>query len=103
MEKKDTSDIKMSDNGVMEQPEPRGRKSTWRWILTVVIVLAVILVCLYGVSKFTKFNIMGIDKTGSGDWQAVFLSNGQVYFGNITKNTNDEVKLKNISEFLILL
>ncbi len=53
--------------------------------------------CLVGISKFTKFNILGIDKSGSdGKWQAVFLSNGQVYFGNVTKNTNDEVVLKNI-------
>lgn len=77
--------------------EPAGKKSILRWIITVIVVIAVILVCLYGVSRFTKFNILGIDKDGSGGkWQAVFLSNGQVYFGNLEKDTDKEVILTNI-------
>lgn len=30
------------------------------------------------------------------EWQAVFLSNGQVYFGKIAKNNRAEIKLKEI-------
>jgi hypothetical protein len=30
------------------------------------------------------------------EWQAVFLSNGQVYFGKIAKNNRAEIKLKDI-------
>lgn len=73
------------------------KKSSLKWLVTVIMVIAVILLVLYGVSRFTKFNVLGIDKTGTdGQWQAVFLSNGQVYFGNITKDGSKEVVLKNI-------
>ncbi|MBU2566549.1 hypothetical protein KKG46_03240 [Patescibacteria group bacterium] len=34
--------------------------------------------------------------TNYSGYQAVFLTNGQVYFGNITKNTSDEIILENI-------
>jgi len=36
--------------------------------------------------------LSGFDK----EWQAVFLSNGQVYFGKISKNNRSEIKLKEI-------
>jgi len=32
----------------------------------------------------------------SGNWQAVFLSNGQVYFGKIAKMNNDIIVLRDI-------
>lgn len=90
----DKKPLDVASEVTSEKPE---KKSIFRWIITVVIVIAVILVCLYGVSKFTKFNILGIDKAGSGGkWQAVFLSNGQVYFGNITKNNDKTLVLKDI-------
>ncbi len=53
-----------------------------------------ILVIAGGVWYFQKNT--GITSSVSGAWQAVFLTNGQVYFGHIIKENANEVVLKNI-------
>jgi hypothetical protein len=63
--------------------------------LTIVFVVILALVILLVVSKVTDYNIFNLPKgdyvakenVKAGDWQAVFLSNGQVYFGKL-KNVN---------------
>ena len=62
----------------------------------VIIVILIIFVALYGISKYTKVDILKFGKQVSGEWQAVFLSNGQVYFGHVSKQNKDEVLLKDI-------
>lgn len=66
-----------------------------RWLVVIIIIAAIILGGLYLVSTNTKYNILGVNHA-SGDWQAVFLSNGQVYFGKIANETREEVTLIDI-------
>ena len=61
-------------------------------LLPLIVVAAVILV-IGGGYWFFKGRGGGIS---SGEYQAVFLSNGQVYFGKITKADSNEVVLKDI-------
>lgn len=78
----------------------KGPKIFWTLILIIILVLVVLLI----ISKTTNWDVLGVadkdipllSKPGGGetdvvkasDWQAVFLTNGQVYFGKL-KNVND--------------
>ena len=81
--------------------QPLKKKSGWgSKILVIVIIIVVILVGLFLVSKYTSWNILNVDKNSSDikttGWQAVFLSNGQVYFGRITKQNEKVLVLADI-------
>ena len=90
MDKKVTSDVRSSDTETMAQPTSKKKGGFFRWLIVLIIVLLIILAGLFVVSSVTGWNVLGIDKgNASGEWQAVFLSNGQVYFGQIkSENTN---------------
>lgn len=77
---------------------PAKRKSGWgARLLVILIIVVVILVGLFLLSKYTNWNILNVSKGPStSGWQAVFLSNGQVYFGKIIKETSHSVVLKDI-------
>ena len=70
-------------------------------VKTGVIVIVALLV-LYGVGfaldKYTNIPLPFISEEHSqaSDWQAVFLSNGQVYFGKVADKTKDSIVLNNI-------
>jgi len=67
--------------------------------IMILIVVVIILGGLYFVDKYTKLNIFGISdevKVSVTDWQAVFLSNGQVYFGKIQSYNGSFLSLKDI-------
>lgn len=73
------------------------------WVAKVIILVLVVVVLLgglYAVSKYTPWNVLNLSKDDSSvsakGWQAVFLTNGQVYFGRIVKQTNDTLDLKDI-------
>jgi len=65
-------------------------------------VVVILLVAGLGYVSYTKglFGLHGnvVKDSGSNisDYSAVFLTNGQVYFGKITGNTTDEVELTDI-------
>ncbi len=66
--------------------------------LSLVLIVILVLVGLLVISKITNWNILNLVKTPvapvgepiakASDWQAVFLTNGQVYFGKL-KNATD--------------
>ena len=75
--------------------------------ITLVIVVVLILVIGFLVNQYTSLNLIGgIQKSNMGhngnmsydqdSYHAVFLSNGQVYFGKITARNNDSTLLENI-------
>lgn len=83
----------------MAQPPVMPKKSGMSGkIIAVIIVIVVILIGLFLVSKYTSWNILNVNKeaVGASGWQAVFLTNGQVYFGKIEKQNNDLIVLKDI-------
>lgn len=63
-----------------------------------IVIFLVIIAVLFGLFYFLKENKFLIEKlTGKKDaWQAVFLTNGQVYFGKIVKETKDLLVLRKI-------
>lgn len=100
-----TEDIKKPDmaaaSGQMEKPKKKAAKGgIVAKIIMILIVVVIILGGLYFVDKYTSINIFGVqsadDKVTVTDWQAVFLSNGQVYFGKIVKQNDDTLILRNI-------
>ena len=94
MDKKVTSDVKIPD---VEAGISKKKGGFFRWLIVLIIVLLIILAGLFVVSKVTGWNILGIDKSGTnGQWQAVFLSNGQVYFGQTKSENSNIVILKDI-------
>lgn len=67
-------------------------------VLSVVVALLVLYGIGFALDKYTNIPMPFISEEHSqaSDWQAVFLSNGQVYFGKITDNSKDEITLNNI-------
>ena len=75
-----------------ESSKSGGSKAFWWLLLIVLIVVAVLYV-------FPMLGITGGASTKSlskGDWQAMFLDNGQVYFGKVEGELSDPVLLKDI-------
>ncbi len=62
-------------------------------LVTLVAIILIVLIVLWLVSQLTGADIFGIKKS---KWQAVFLSNGQVYFGRVVKETSKNVVLREI-------
>ncbi len=62
----------------------------------IIIIILVVFVIVYGVSKYTKLNFLKLGGSADKEWQSVFLSNGQVYFGHVVKKWKEEIVLKDI-------
>ncbi len=89
---------------VTQSPMPQEtmqKASAMPWIIlaVVVVVIAVLAVIfrgqLFGKSSSNGAAMTSTMGTASG-YQAVFLSNGQVYFGKISSTANDFITLKDI-------
>lgn len=68
-----------------------GQKVFW-WILLLLIVVFVVVYLLTGMKQEGS----GAVSYEKGDWQAVFLDNGQVYFGKVDNDMSDPVIVKEI-------
>jgi len=88
----------MAEQPIMSQPQAPKKSGLAGKVITVIIVIVVILIGLFLVSKYTKLNILGVNKSdvSTKGWQAVFLTNGQVYFGKIAKENDKMILLQNI-------
>ena len=91
----------MSGETISQPPMPK-KNGLGKTILILIIVAVVILIGLYLISKYTNWNILNVNKSGevstaeAKGWQAVFLTNGQVYFGKIAKQNDKILVLKDI-------
>ncbi|MFA6428237.1 MAG: hypothetical protein WCW02_01695 [Candidatus Buchananbacteria bacterium] len=77
-----------------ELPRPSSRK-IWGSILLVVVVIMAIWYLVPNFTPFKSFPALTYPWP-SNQWQAVFLTNGQVYFGKIERVTWNAVVLKDI-------
>jgi|ERR1051326_5348372 hypothetical protein len=76
--------------------QPSSSKMPW-YILGVVVVVLIVLGVLFRDKLFgAKGGSMTATKTTSGTYQAVFLTNGQVYFGKMLDANSDYATLKDI-------
>jgi len=84
-----SSQIRRSDE---YDDEKKSRKGL---LWTIIIALLVIILAIVGWFAFTnaKSSTTGID---TGKYQAIFLSNGQVYFGKLSDFNEQSYKLTNI-------
>ena len=96
--KKDTSqeieEMFSEDDKSTETKSKTKKKSKGpKVFLTIILILVLLFVILLVVSKVTNWDVLKLNKAGqteiakASDWQAVFLTNGQVYFGKL-KNVN---------------
>jgi hypothetical protein len=89
----------------MGQAEPKSGSSKTPWIILGLIVLVLIIGALMfrgqlfgktAAGGSTGPMIGGTPASGVSDYQAVFLTNGQVYFGKLTNPDGDYVTLTDI-------
>ena len=80
----------------MGQPEEKKRGSPWVWIIVVLILIVVGAIWWYRSTGLLGNSDQGSESSiGSGEYQAVFLDNGQVYFGKL-KTGNDFYELTDV-------
>jgi|SRR3989344_1448356 len=78
-------------------PQVQKSKPSWlKGLVTLVVILIIIGGGIYLIADFAGINFGFGQTVLKGDWQAVFLTNGQVYFGQVTNIGSDFVTLKNI-------
>lgn len=73
---------------VIKKPSPASGKRIMTIFWVILIVVLIVLSFLW----FWQTRLSGYDK----NWQAVFLSNGQVYFGQVEKSNSSEVVMIDI-------
>jgi len=78
----------IASESTMAEPKTFWQKWLW-WIIAVIIILAVVF-------TFYWFNLLPFNLAGAAKYQAVFLANGQVYFGKLAGEKGDYMKLVNI-------
>lgn len=81
--------------------ETEGKKGKMSWVkglITLIIILAIIGGGIYCLATYTGIgkNLLGDSVSLKGDWQAVFLTNGQVYFGKVGRINRNFIDLKDI-------
>jgi len=64
-----------------------------KWLTATSVI--VILLILGGIYLIFYYTSLRFEKPKS-EWQAVFLSNGQVYFGKVVKTTDKEIVLRDV-------
>ena len=68
-------------------------------VVTILVIVIVLLGAWYLLDNYTNLNLPGLSSSNqnmSKGWYAIFLSNGQVYFGKIDKINDRELVLSNI-------
>jgi hypothetical protein len=68
----------------------------WMRVLSAILLLGVAALLIGIILAFTRSGDNESGFINTNDYQAVFLSNGQVYFGNIQNLTNSYVRMTNI-------
>lgn len=68
----------------MGQPEEKKKPNSWLWVIVVLVVIIGGAIWWY-YSSGQNSSTESTSEIGSGEYQAVFLDNGQVYFGKLNK------------------
>ncbi len=94
-----------AENNDLQNPSEKVKRTGAKLFVTVILILVLIFVVLLVVSKFTDVNILGLSKSDqaetsapakASDWQAVFLTNGQVYFGKLKGENSNYPTLEDV-------
>lgn len=76
-------------------PEKKSKLSNWTWVIALVLI-AVIGGAWYYSSSGSSSDDRNIVEIGTGEYQAVFLDNGQVYFGKLERSRSDFYTLTDV-------
>lgn len=78
-------------------PRGTGKGSWMRSLLTLIVVLVIFAGGIYFIAGYTSFSsLLPGSKVFKSEWQAVFLTNGQVYFGKVGSIHPDFIDLSDI-------
>ncbi len=85
-------------NRPMRSPKDSNPHRSWvRSLITLVVIILIVALGIYLIADFAGLSLPFAKNIISKDkWQAVFLDNGQVYFGKITKMDDEFLFLKDI-------
>lgn len=90
----------MDDEGAQDFAyQGRGGGGFLKFIVTILVIAIIIIGGWYLLDNYTSLNLPGMsasEEASPEGWHAVFLSNGQVYFGQIEKISTDELILTDI-------
>ncbi|MBN1778766.1 MAG: hypothetical protein JW816_00895 [Candidatus Buchananbacteria bacterium] len=70
-------------------------RSNLRGLITLIVIIIIVAGGIYFLNRYTGNGLLG-GSSQKADYQAVFLDNGQVYFGKITKMADDYINLRDI-------
>lgn len=91
------NDVAQTSEGESKQDAPKKKSTGAQWLVNLVIIVVIVVVVLYLISAYTSLNILGLDqKSSSNEWKAVFLTNGQVYFGHTANESSHPMLLTDI-------
>ncbi|MFA5029716.1 MAG: hypothetical protein WC518_03130 [Patescibacteria group bacterium] len=103
IKRKSDVDLDNSEIGGVEMADElayeRGGRSGWfKIIITIVVIIVVVFLGWFVLDRFTSLNLPSFSETSysSNSWYAVFLSNGQVYFGKVKDTSRETLTLANI-------
>lgn len=78
----------------IELPENKPKKNFPK--LTLIFWIIIILIIIFGIIKFDVLGVLNPSIKKTTEWQAIFLNDGQVYFGKVIKKDNDVLALEEI-------
>ncbi|MFA6421898.1 MAG: hypothetical protein WCV92_00625 [Candidatus Buchananbacteria bacterium] len=92
---------RMADEGFSSEEEmPSKSQGGFGWSKTIMVIIVVIIIVIAGWFIATRKTGTGFAGSNiaqvSNDWQAIFLTNGQVYFGKVTGVSEKTLGLNNI-------
>jgi hypothetical protein len=94
-----------SSGQIEDMPQPMSyhqnhKKASWLKIsIVILIIVVVVLGGVYLILRLTNGDLSNKTTTAAIDsmnWKAVFLTNGEIYFGTISRQTKDKLVLENI-------
>lgn len=74
----------------------RPPKSGSSWVKKLIMLLALVAISVIGWLAWSNMSVANDDLIEADKYQAVFLSNGQIYFGNLESHDNRYMKLTNV-------
>ena len=82
-------------SGTSLKPATGGSGAWIKGLVTLIVAIIIIGGGVYLLARYTGLS-QGAASGLTAEWQAVFLTNGQVYFGKVSKVTGDNVYLRDI-------
>jgi hypothetical protein len=76
--------------------QPKKRRSLKRILLPIIILIVILVIGFFGWSAWSKSNANATTGIDTSKYQAVFFTNGQVYFGKLQAFNSDYLKLTDI-------